>query len=214
MSGFRPLPPDPAVDRLLSETYLRLRQGRFAEAQERLTQAQAQAPDHPAVIEMEGDLANAQGRYTQAQTLYKRALEHDRHNTKLEEKYATAVLKAHAPELAAHDVPDDSPWTQLVKRNPTVSAMQSAILPGLGQFYNGDLLKGLIVISLAILGNFIQLRLIGNLLYDFNSGGISPSIPTFLGAWFSGPQLIITLVLLILWGYAVVDAALTANNAH
>ena len=45
---------------------------------------------------------------------------------------------------AAHriDVPGKS-YPQALMRNPGVAAVLSAIIPGIGQFYNGDFLRGI-----------------------------------------------------------------------
>ncbi|HOS44141.1 MAG TPA: tetratricopeptide repeat protein, partial [Armatimonadota bacterium] len=101
------LPPDPALDRLLAEAFQRIRLDRYEEAAAKIAEAKALAPDHPAVLEMEGDLAFARRRYREAESLYRRAHALDPGNPRYEEKFATAILKIHEPELLLHDVPDD-----------------------------------------------------------------------------------------------------------
>lgn len=202
-----PLPPE--LDRLIAEIFLRVRQGRYAEAANRLAAAKALAPDHPAVLEIEGDLAFAQGRFSQAEKCYKLALAGDPQNGKLEEKYATALLKVRFPSYIAQQIPDDSPWANRVPRNPTLSALQSAFLPGLGQFYNGDYLKGCVIFGITLIVDFSVLRLIGNALYAQRD---IPVLTTIAATLFHGPSLVLLLLLLAIWVYAVIDAGQVAKH--
>jgi len=147
------LPSNPELDRLLVEMHVRLRQGQYDEVKERLAKAKALAPDHPAVLEVEGDLAFAQHRYKQAEMLFKAALQADPTNARLEEKFATALLRVQMPGYTVNQIPDDadSPWSNRVRRPPWASGLLSAMLPGLGQFYNGDFIKGGILVFIDII---------------------------------------------------------------
>lgn len=205
-------PTDAAFERLLSEIFLRVRQGRLSEASERLAKAKELAPGHPRVIELEGDLAFAQHRFSTAQKLYKSALELDPKNTKLEEKYATAVLKVHMPEFLAHTVPDDSPWSNRIPRLPIISTLQSALVPGLGQLYNGDWLKGLGIFFVFLLCGLALLRHVVNELYAAKSTMASLTVAQFIGEAIHGPQLFLTLIIVVVWVFAVIDAWLVAKS--
>jgi len=148
-----PLPTNAQLDRLLMEMHVRPRQGQYDEVKERLAKAKAIAPDHPAVLETEGDLAFNQGRYKQAETLFKAALGADAGNARLEEKYATALLKVQMPGFSVNQIPDDADsfWSNRVPRPAWASGLLSAMLPGLGQFYNGDFIKGGILVLVDII---------------------------------------------------------------
>ena len=136
--------PDPELAALLTEAHLRIRQERYEDARERLAAAKQLAGDVPAVLELEGDIAFAQRRYKQAELLYHRAFQADPKNGPLEEKFATALVKVHEPEYRSHDIRDDDDdfWSFHVARPPWASGLLALILPGLGQLYNGDMLKG------------------------------------------------------------------------
>jgi hypothetical protein len=140
------LPPDPALDRLLVEAFQRIRLNNFAEAEAKLAEAKAMAPDHPAVLETEGDLAFARRRIREAEELFRRAHALDPGNARIEEKFALAVLKLHEPELLAHDIPDDDDVEFVLgnrkARPPWASALLSVVCPGAGQVFNGDTVKG------------------------------------------------------------------------
>jgi len=200
-----------ALERVLSEIYLRLRQGKFAEAKERLAKAKDLAPDSQAVLEIEGDLALAQRSYQMAQERYQQALRLDPTNTKLEEKFARALLKVHEPEYATLANYDESLWSNRVPRPAITSALQSALLPGLGQIYNGDLVKGVIMLCTAILLDLAELRHICDLTYFSEKLHTVFSFSSALSSLFSGLHLFLTLVLLGLWGYSIVDAWLVAK---
>ena len=96
------------------------------------------------MLELEGDIARAKGMNGMAERLYRQAFQADRGNARLEEKFATALLKTHQHEYAA--LPDDSTWSDRVQRNPAASGVMSTLLPGLGQFHNGDFLKGAAIV--------------------------------------------------------------------
>ncbi len=82
-------------------------------------------------------------------------------------------------------------------RSPTKAALMSAIIPGLGQFYNGRKIKGLILgcLSLASLTyTFIKYS-------EYRVRGDNRSVSEFLGA---------VIINLAVWGYTSADAFVDA----
>ena len=211
-----PAPPQelsPDVERLLSEGLAQLRQGLIAEAEAKLAQAKEQVPEHPAVLELEGDIAFEKRRFSKAEQCYRKAFQADRTNTRLEEKFATALVKVHEPEFLAHDVPDDSPWSNRVRRVPAASGAMSMLLPGLGQFHNGDYLKGAILIfSWVMLLVFLVKWPIMLTIYRLHEARLPIDPTEIIAACFRGPNLILVLLLLGVWLYGIIDAAITAQN--
>lgn len=198
----------PELNRLLTEAHLRLRQEQYADARARLDAAKAIAPDDPAVLELDGDLAFAQHRYKQAELTYRRAFELDRTNTRVEDKYATALLKG--SEFQFNTIPDvdDSFWSMLVKRPPWASTLLSAVLPGLGQLYNGDLLKGGALVFVEIMcWSFIL-----GVIHQLHQAGTAATLVTILPALLHGAGILMLLVMLAAWGYGIIDAYLTAKS--
>jgi hypothetical protein len=201
---------DPAIDRLLAEAHMRMRQGDLEAAASRLAQAKQSQPEHPAVLEMEGDLAFTRGRYGQAEGLYRRAREGDPRNARLEEKFATALVKKFEPQFSAQIGPDDNPWSRPVARPPYLSGLASGLLPGIGQFYNGDLLKGGLVLAGYV---FLAMGLVGNVLRvlkQFQNAGTPVNATTIL-AGMGGTGTGILVLMVLLWLYAVIDAAWMAR---
>lgn len=210
MSPDPSLPLDRELDRLLGEIHLRIRQGRYTEAEERIAQAQALAPEYASVVEAEGDLAFAKRKFKQAENLYRAALVLDPTDDKLEEKYALSVVKVHEPEIVAHIIPgDDSLWSNRVPRPPVMSSGLSAILPGLGQWYNGDMLKAVGLIVAWLLLFFGQLGAALGGLKSISTGGGNP-----LAALFSGWNIALLILAFALWAYAVADAYLIAVRTN
>jgi hypothetical protein len=82
-------------------------------------------------------------------------------------------------------------------RSPTKAALTSAIIPGLGQFYNGRKIKGLILGSLSLASltyTFIKYS-------EYRVRGDNRSVSEFLGA---------VIINLAVWGYTSADAFVDA----
>jgi hypothetical protein len=207
-----PLPIDPAIDRLLAETFLRLRQERFDEVESRLRELHALAPEHPGVLEIEGDLAFARAQYRDAERLYGQARALDPANAKLEEKFATAVVKVREPELLSLTPPDDDPWNRHYRRQIWASAGLSALFPGLGQLYNGDLLKGGLVLVGAVMLIFAQLNGLIGAAARLKLEGYPVTVNDLIAACFKGTSLFMLLLYAAVWIYAIIDAAMVAQE--
>jgi len=208
-----PLPPNPELDRLLMEMHVRLRQGQYDEVKERLAKAKAIAPDHPAVLEAEGDLAFAGQRYKQAETLFKAALQADPGNTRLEEKFATALLKVMTPGFSVNQIPDDADsfWSNRVARNPIVSGLISAVLPGLGQFHNGDWLKGGILVMFDLIIYSQVIYAVYKTLRDIHQQNLTLSYSDIVGRAVHSVNIPLLLLLAAALIYSIVDAVLIAR---
>jgi len=209
-----PLPVDPALDRLLSEAHIWLRQGQLPAVRERLTTLQQQYPNHPAVLEFEGDVLFTQGKIRDALASYQQARVLDPANARLEEKYATAVVQLKMPDILAHTVPDDDPWNHRIPRAPWASAGIAAIFPGLGQFYNGEMIKGGIIFTVSLLLIFSQLYGIMNVAHVMKLQGIPVTTEGLVSAIFSGANIFSTLLSAALWLYGIIDAAVVAQEGE
>jgi tetratricopeptide (TPR) repeat protein len=207
----RPLPLDAELDRLLSEAFRHLKLERYDDAAAILTTVKAQAPAHPAVLEFEGDLAFARRRYREARDCYRAARELDPTDPRLEEKFATAVLKVFEPQLIASmplKDPDDFEvaWGERRARPPAASASLSLLFPGAGQLYNGELIKGWLLVA-------VGAGLWTTLFYTW-SYNIIKHLPSdfgaVLGGMFHGRYAVFTVFAVLAWLYSIVDAAVIA----
>ncbi|MHB0936139.1 MAG: tetratricopeptide repeat protein [Armatimonadota bacterium] len=209
-------PSNPELDRLLVEMHVRLRQEQYGEVKERLAKAKALAPEHPAVLEIEGDLAFAQGRYKQAETLFKAALQADPGNARVEEKFATALLKVQMPGFSVNQIPDDvdSFWSNRVPRNPVISGVLSAILPGLGQFHNGDWAKGgvLLLVDLLVYSQIIYA--VYKTLQAIKHQNLSLPYSEIVGRAMHSVNIFLLLLLAAALIYSVADAIIVARQTR
>ncbi len=99
--------------------------------------------------------------------------------------------------LQIQDSVDTLKRKDIFLRSPTKAALMSAIIPGLGQFYNGMKIKGLILggLSLASLTyTFIKYS-------EYRVRGDNRSVSEFLGA---------IIINLAVWGYTSADAFVDA----
>ena len=90
-------------------------------------------------------------------------------------------------------------------KNPTIALILSAIFPGLGQIYVKQIPKGVVLIALNLIINYL---LINPLEAIMKSGGSMADMSTLyivLGYTLAG---------LILWIYAIVDAKKTAERIN
>jgi tetratricopeptide (TPR) repeat protein len=206
------LPPDPALDRLLAEAFQRIRLERFEEAAEKIAEAKALAAEHPAVLEIEGDLAFARRRYREAEALYRQAHVLDPANAKIEEKFATAVLKLHEPELLSHAIPDDDDVPFILgnrKARPAyLSAVFSILFPGAGQMYNGDTVKGwaLFFTGIYMWSTFAQSW------HHLRVDGLPISLGGIIGGMFHGWNALFSILFTLAWLYGIADAYLIAHT--
>ncbi|MEI7833201.1 MAG: tetratricopeptide repeat protein [bacterium] len=210
---------DPALEKVLSEIRLHIRQGNFDGARSRLAEAQALAPEHPRVLEIEGDLYAGQRKFKPALDAYKKAFAIDPKNARLEEKYATAVVKVNMPTILAHtpiDVDDDAWWINpmVPPRVPWQSAMLSAFLPGVGQWHNGETLKSMIIFAVA----GYSASWVGYALYmnakAFTSTRLNNGFFDILSQGLHGANLVFTIIWILIWLYAIIDAAMVASAAN
>ena len=91
------------------------------------------------------------------------------------------------------------------KKNPMLALILSAIFPGLGQIYVKQIPKGIVLIGLNLIINFLLIEPLEVLI---NSGGSAPDNSTVLivaGYTIAG---------LILWLYAIIDAKKTADRIN
>jgi hypothetical protein len=210
-------PPAPADDleleQLLAGAYVALRQGRAADVQQALSAARARAPEHAAVLELQGDLEVAAARYREAGDYYCRAFAADPGNALIEAKYGEVLVRLKMPQILATLPPDEEPfWQRRVPRAPAASALLSALFPGLGQWYNGDLLKGGAALLVAAL-SIAQLLWEATTFIKGQAAAGAPVSGSIVLAHLTRDAPVMFLVLWIgIWVFAIVDAALIAHQ--
>lgn len=202
------------VERLLRQAHIAQMRGQRDEAQTLLKQALDILPDSPDVWEVLGDYRKEAGDLQGAHDAYKRAHELDPHNAFRERKFAEAVLALTRQQeqyqqweraLEGKGASD----TLLLRRNPGLAFLLSLLMPGVGQLYNGQIVKGGIVLGITILGWVIFLLTPGGSDFVYNLLAYFVN-PAKIRGGLSGFQVMVAVVLFLTWFYAMVDAPISA----
>ncbi len=202
------------VEKLLRNAHFAKMRGQTEQARQYLQQAQELLPDDAQVWDAIGDFWREAGKLQEAHDAYKKAHELDPQNALIERKYAQAVLEMTRQQMQYQQ------WEQMlsgkgqgdglmIRRNPGLAFLLSFLMPGVGQLYNGQFVKGGVVLGAFIVGLIVFMltpggsEFINNLLaFLVNPARVRGGLSAF--------QLFLALVLFLLWVYAFIDAPLNA----
>jgi tetratricopeptide (TPR) repeat protein len=171
--------------------------------------------------ELRGDVLLDLNRGEQAMQAYRRARELNPERTVIEEKIGRAAISRLAVQRTA-DLSQqllDGARPAVPPRKPGFAALLSLLVPGLGQLYNGQVLKGFVtviffILVFALTGMAARAELATS---PFSSRGAlyGPRLDAsaLLGDLFSGASLIWILLLLAIYIYSIADAGLTASRS-
>jgi TM2 domain-containing membrane protein YozV len=195
------------LDALLREAnVLRLR-GQPDEAEARCRTVLELAPEEPTALEMLGDLTRGWGKLEEAAALYKRAFAAAPQRPSPEKKLAEVTL-----ELAERQRLRDTaalllqhpPSPQQQRRNVMIAFVLSSLFPGLGQFYNHEAVKGILLVLGSLVCAWVGGDALLRLFFTVGSLRNVGAVNSF-GAWFG-------LLWFVLWIYSVIDAVVTAQK--
>jgi len=170
--------------------------------------------------ELVGDLLLALERPEEALQSYRQARQLHQSRSVLEEKIGRAALAQAARQRSAEvsrALLEGSGQPAAVKRNPGYAATFSCFVPGLGQVYNGDVLKGLVMmVAYLLLLALIATALKGARLVAVSDMGAlyGPRLDpgALFSALFSGASAIWVIALVLLWICSMADAAIRAGR--
>jgi len=138
-------------DRLLSRANVQRMRAQIIDARKTLDEALVRSEGLPGkhvspIYEMIGDMAAAEERWEQAANAYEMAHRLDPARLTAEKKFGEMAIRL-ADETAMASLAQDDTMAELAhsargKRNPGIALILSLVVPGFGQFYNGDFLKG------------------------------------------------------------------------
>ncbi|MFQ3611135.1 MAG: tetratricopeptide repeat protein [Fimbriimonadales bacterium] len=202
------------VEHLLRNAHLAKVRGQMDEARTYLEQAKALMPDSADVWAAVGDFWYQDGKIQEAHDAYKKAHELDPQNAFIERKYAQIVLEMARQQeqyrqweqtLSGNRPTDDL----FIQRNPGLAFLLSFLMPGVGQLYNGQFVKGGVILGAFVLGWIIFMLTPGG--SDFVSNLLAFLVnPARVRGGLSGFQIFLALTLFLLWVYAFIDAPLNA----
>lgn len=147
-----PIEDDQDLEGLLRQITVARVRGDWTRARVLAEEAVQQAPQRADLHELLGDILRQLGDKEGALACYQRARDLEPQRPSAEEKFAATLL-----ELQSFEVPDDE--VPAFPKNPMVAATLSAVLPGTGQLYNEQWLKGMLFClgTLAPVGAFLQI---------------------------------------------------------
>ena len=136
------------MDRLVLNARVFLRQGRVGDAQAAIDELRKLDPESAEAWELQGDLCRHRGDRAGAREAYQTAFKLDPTNSAAERKYAEIVLFLGEEDRARREqreMVDDPAKRPSKRRSPTLAVIYGCIFPGLGQLYNRQHEKGLVI---------------------------------------------------------------------
>ncbi len=134
------------AEKLLSEAALLRRRERPKEAEAKCREALEANPADAAALELLGDLYQDIAHIEEALAAYNKARELQPARTTAERKYAN--LLTNQERWSALE-------TEVIVKSPGLALLLSLVLPGLGQFYNSEIGKGVLFIVLDLLDFYL-----------------------------------------------------------
>lgn len=195
------------LERLLAKANLHRLRGQLLEAEDTCRKALALNPKDVVIREMLGDALHDSGKLDAALAEYKTALEYAPGKDSLEKKFAKVTLEIAEREREKAIAQDMllNPHKYAPRERSPVVAFISAFVPGLGQFYNGEMLKAAIVF-----GSFLLFVLSYALLQKGYPPGIT-DLQSFLYAT-NGVVQVTGVIFAIVYIYSVIDAPVAAGK--
>lgn len=194
------------LERLLTQANIERMRGNFLTARRLIEQALQKAPERADIHEMLGDIYKAVRDMPNALECYRRARELDPNRQSAEEKFAATLLEINPPTVM-EEVP-------FLPKKPTIAVALSALLPGAGQVYNEQWLKGILMCVVALLS-------LGYFLHFYHQIRSATVLPTFGQVQQQLEQASIGEILLLLfagllafciWTWSILDAYNTARK--
>jgi|GEM_PF-733851 Uncharacterized protein conserved in bacteria len=222
------LPTDPIArererERLLTLANVQRMRGQtkdaFATLTTVLTLMEGAAPRERAIVhEQMGDLMATQGNWEEAKKAFGEAKDADPSRAAAERKYAEASLRLAEVRMAASGAMaggnlDAAGVVRRTKRNAGTAMLLSFFIPGLGQFANGQAVKGGLCLAVYVLTLLaMNLSPDGQVVYKqilaFTTGREVPgaNVPVSPIFW------MLLLLAFAVWVFSLIDAALVAGQ--
>ncbi len=202
------------IERLLRLAHIHHVRGERSKAKELILQGLELDAENAGVWELLGDYLREVEDWQGAHDAYKKAHELDPDNAAIERKYAEAVLQLTRQQEQYQQ------WERALEgkgagnavalpRNPGLAFLLSLLMPGVGQLYNGQFVKGGIILGIMIVGVVVFLATPGGSDFIYNLLAYLVN-PARVRGTMSNLQLFTGLIMFITWVYAFIDAPLSA----
>lgn len=149
------------LEHLYEKMHTALHYQRVEEAEKTARELLEVAPRSTTSWELWGEVLLAQDKLEEAADAFKKAVELEPANADAERKYASVQLDLQQAKWQRETLEsgDLSQFRGVADKEPATAAARSALFPGLGQVYNGEYEKGLImfVVGLALLIGAVRL---------------------------------------------------------
>ena len=149
------------LEHLYEKLHTALHYQRVEEAEETARELLEVAPRSTTSWELWGEVLLAQGKIEEASDAFKKAVELEPANADAERKYAGVQLDLQQAKWQrdALESGDLSQFRGVADKEPATAAARSALFPGLGQVYNGEYEKGVVMFfaGMALLIAAVQL---------------------------------------------------------
>jgi len=144
---------DLEIEDLYDKAQRSLHYGRLDEAKDCAQRILQGAPDSTSAHELWGDVLLASGDKQGAAEEFQRAMELEPANADAERKYGMVLvqLQQAVEQRQTLESGDLSRFRGAANKDPSVAAGRSALFPGMGQLYNGEYEKGVVLAVLALL---------------------------------------------------------------
>lgn len=174
------------AEELLKQANLLFLKGDYANAVKICRQALSLEETSKGMVLL-GEVTEACGNPAQALQEYRRALELDPANIKAEDHIGRLALR----QASMHSSDASS------RRHPLTAILLSTLLPGMGELYNQQFIKGSVILLVYLLVFFKLLLLTAYMFTDYTRTGAFNLSPAWL------PLL---LVAMALWGFSIYDS--------
>jgi tetratricopeptide (TPR) repeat protein len=198
------------VEQLLRDAHLQRMRQQWAAAETLCRQALELSPEDPLGMEMLGDLLSEKGSLEPALDSYRKAFARQPQKAALEEKIARLVLRKGEEErerLEAELMLSSPSGNAARKRNATLAILLSVLCPGGGQLFNGEHVKGGILLAVGL----VALAFGAPDLLKMFLGLIGP-LPR--GQSIDGMRAALGILAGLIWLYSILDAAAQAGKGN
>jgi len=113
-------------------------------------------PEHPKVLDAKGDILRELGKLEEARECYAKVISNHKGWISTEKKHAEVVFQLEQAKYATETLMKEMSFAELmnpagVKRSGGTAAFLSLLLPGFGQIYNGEFIKGIVMLLIAVI---------------------------------------------------------------